>query len=215
MGLPSLSFSNMSLGSLGLVDEKRRPTKPYGLIQPALANIAPPAGLKLWFLDLGDLAGDEGWNLRGKNARTAVDTAPTHKWRVYKQMAILIEHPEEGLILYECGSGKGDGGRMLSLFSCQRLMCLTAEDYVKLWGAMSDLFCRVNPDKAQELPDAIAKTGHDISEVRHVILGHLHLDHAGGLVHFRGRNDVKFHVHEAELKVRLVALRDLNELNKL
>lgn len=39
----------------------------------------------------------------------------------------------------------------------------------------------INPDAAQELPAAIKKTGHDIKDVKHVIMGHLHLDHAGGL----------------------------------
>lgn len=36
-------------------------------------------------------------------------------------------------------------------------------------------------------------------DVKAVIMGHLHLDHAGGLEHFKG-TDVPIYVHEKELK---------------
>ena len=36
-----------------------------------------------------------------------------------------------------------------------------------------------------ELSAQIKKTGHDIKDVKAVIIGHLHLDHAGGLDPFR------------------------------
>ncbi|KAG9499511.1 hypothetical protein J7337_007967 [Fusarium musae] len=74
-------------------------------------------------------------------------------------ISVLIEHPQDGLILYETGAGK---------------------DY-------------------PELDAAIKKTGHDIKDVKSVIIGHLHLDHAGGLEYFRG-TDVPIYVHEIELK---------------
>jgi hypothetical protein len=34
---------------------------------------------------------------------------PKHTWKKNIMYSVLIEHPEEGLILYEVGSGKGDG----------------------------------------------------------------------------------------------------------
>jgi glyoxylase-like metal-dependent hydrolase (beta-lactamase superfamily II) len=36
-----------------------------------------------------------------------------------------------------------------------------------------------------DLSAQIKKAGHDIKDIKAVILGHLHLDHAGGLEHFR------------------------------
>lgn len=36
-----------------------------------------------------------------------------------------------------------------------------------------------------QLSAQIKKTGHDIKDVKAVIIGHLHLDHAGGLDPFR------------------------------
>lgn len=50
-----------------------------------------------------------------------------------------------------------------------------------------------------DLDKAIAKTGHSIKDIKAVVMGHLHLDHGGGLEHFYG-TDVPIYVHELELK---------------
>ena len=94
-------------------------------------------------------------------------------------ISILIEHPTEGLLLFETGSGK---------------------DYPDVWGPpLNDIFARVDYTEDQELDAAIAKTGHNIKDIKGVIMGHLHLDHAGGLENFKG-TDVPIYVHEKELK---------------
>ncbi len=68
------------------------------------------------------------------------------------------------------------------------------------WGApLTDVFPRVGYSEAQKLPAAIAATGNDIKDVKAVVIGHLHLDHAGGLEHFVG-TDVPIYVHELEFK---------------
>jgi len=91
----------------------------------------------------------------------------------------LIEHPTEGLILFETGGGK---------------------NYPEVWGApINDIFAQVDYHEGQELEAQIAKTGHNIKDVKAVIMGHLHLDHAGGLEHFRNTG-VPIYVHELELK---------------
>lgn len=91
----------------------------------------------------------------------------------------LIEHPTEGLILFETGAGK---------------------EYPEVWGpALNDVFARINYTPDQELDAQIAKTGHNIKDVKAVIMGHLHIDHAGGLEHFVG-TDIPIYVHESELK---------------
>lgn len=91
----------------------------------------------------------------------------------------LIEHPDEGLLLFETGAGK---------------------DYPELWGPpLNDIFARVDYSPDQELDVAIAKTGHSIKDIKAVIMGHLHLDHAGGLHHFKD-SEVPIYVHEEELK---------------
>ncbi|KAI5474586.1 Metallo-hydrolase/oxidoreductase [Pseudohyphozyma bogoriensis] len=160
------------------IDAACRPAQPTSVIHPALANVA--------LLDLGTLEADDTHFLRGANMSTVSNPNPTNTRRRLAMYSVLIEHPVEGLILWETGAGPGTGGE---------------DDYCNKWGKeVCDIFARVEPDSAQELPTAIAKTGHDIKDVKHVIMGHLHIDHAGGLVHFKGRTDVTIWVHEIELK---------------
>lgn len=64
---------------------------------------------------------------------------------------------------------------------------------------MTDVFPRTVYSDNQKLPAAIKATGNDIKDVKAVIIGHLHLDHAGGLEHFMG-TDVPIYVHEEEFK---------------
>lgn len=130
-------------------------------------------------LNLGYLECDEGFFLRAGNTSTLSNPNPTNKRRRLAMLAFLIAHPTEGLILYETGGGN---------------------DYPALVGApVQDVFSRVDYDASMDLDAAITKTGNRIEDVKMVIIGHLHLDHAGGLEYFKGKN-VPVHVHELELK---------------
>ena len=120
-----------------------------------------------------------GWVARGGSTSLRSAPNPENQRRELAMISVLIDHPIEGLILFETGSGK---------------------DYPDVWGApLNDIFARVAYEPEHELPAAIAKTGNDIKDVNAVIIGHLHLDHAGGLENFRG-TDVPVYVHEIELK---------------
>jgi len=155
-----------------------------------------PEGTKLWFLHLGNLDCDEGFVTRAGGTSTASNPNPESKRRKLVVMAALIEMPnQDGLILFETGCG---------------------ENMDDTWGdVLQDVFAP-NPRPISSdltLPAQIAKTGHDISEVKHVIMGHLHLDHAGGLdTYFKDREDVTVHVHEEELKHAYWAIATKNDL---
>jgi len=141
--------------------------------------IKAPEGTKLWLLHCGNLEADEGFLKRAGTVSTISNPKPEAKRRKLVIISILIEHPTEGLILYETGGGK---------------------DYPEVWGPpLNDVFARVDYEPEHELEAQIKKTGHDIKDIRAVIMGHLHLDHAGGLEHFVG-TQVPIYVHEAELK---------------
>ena len=128
---------------------------------------------------MGDLEVDHGWFIRAANASSLSNPNPTNQRRRLVMLAYLIEHPTEGLILYETGAG---------------------EDYPEIVGPpVQDVFSRVDYDKSMNLDAQIALTGHKIEDVKMVIIGHLHLDHSGGLEHFKGKN-VPVYVHELELK---------------
>ncbi|KAL5339966.1 beta-lactamase-like protein [Aspergillus crustosus] len=124
-----------------------------------------PPGTKMHILNLGTMNVDEGWLLNGANGSTANNPSPISKRRDLMFIAGLIDHPELGLILFETGG---------------------AEDVDRQWGEIStDLIPRTTYEPRHHLPAAIKSTGYDISDVKAVIVGHLYLDHAGGLEHFR------------------------------
>ncbi|OGE51032.1 hypothetical protein PENARI_c015G04589 [Penicillium arizonense] len=133
----------------------------------------------MYILDLGTLELDESWVLRGGNTSSLSNKNPENNRRELIVLSALIDYPGVGLILYETGC---------------------AEDLEVNWGApLTDIFPRTGYAEAQKLPAAIKATGNDIKDVKAVIMGHLHLDHAGGLEHFMD-TDVPIYVHEEEFK---------------
>ncbi|KAK7731418.1 hypothetical protein SLS57_001357 [Botryosphaeria dothidea] len=153
--------------------------------------IQAPEGTKLWLLHLGNMEADEGWFKRGGGTTLASNPKNIAKRRELVVISALIEHPTEGLVLFETGSG---------------------ENYPQSWGApLNDIFAQSNYHPEQELEAQIAKTGHKISDVKAVIMGHLHLDHAGGLDYFRG-TDVPIYVHEKELKHAFYSVASKSDL---
>ncbi|PYH85360.1 metallo-beta-lactamase superfamily protein [Aspergillus uvarum CBS 121591] len=155
------------------------PMQMQQLAAAALPAYTCPPGTQMHILNLGTMNVDEGWLLTGANGSSASNPNPPNKRRDLMLIAGLIEHPEMGLILFETGS---------------------AEDVDRQWGPQAtDLFPRTHYEPQHHLPAAIRATGHDIRDVKAVIMGHLHLDHAGGLEHFRSTG-VPIYVHEEEFK---------------
>lgn len=64
---------------------------------------------------------------------------------------------------------------------------------------MVDVFPRTVYNPEHRLPAAIKATGNEIKDVKAVVIGHLHIDHAGGLEHFMN-SGVPIYVHEEEFK---------------
>ncbi|KAK4949496.1 hypothetical protein LTR10_012114 [Elasticomyces elasticus] len=138
-----------------------------------------PPGTKMHILNLGGMQCDDGFLLQGSNAGSAIERNPTNKFRELICIAGLIDHPDLGLTLFETGC---------------------AEDVSVAWPApFSDAFPRTEYTEKMKLPNAIKAAGYDIKDVKAIVMGHLHLDHAGGLEHFMG-TDVPIYVHEEEFK---------------
>ncbi|RMZ02373.1 hypothetical protein D0864_03208 [Hortaea werneckii] len=130
-------------------------------------------------LNLGTLQVDEGWLLQGAGTGSKSSPNPPNQHRDLVLAAGLIDNPDLGLILFETGC---------------------AEDVDISWGApFTDLFPRTVYTEDMKLPNAIKAAGYDIKDVKVVVMGHLHLDHAGGLEHFIG-TEVPIYVHEEEFK---------------
>lgn len=72
--------------------------------------------------------------------------------------------------------------------------------FAQNWGPpLTDVFPRTTYRDEHKLPAAIKAAGYDIKDIKVVIMGHLHLDHAGGLEHFVDTG-VPIYVHEEEFK---------------
>lgn len=152
-----------------------------GAVFGHISNVCPE-GTKFHVLEVGWLEADEGFVLRGGNTsvKSKEGESFVNKRRQLPMYCILIEHPHEGLILWETGCGK---------------------DYPEIWGpVVSDIFSRVRYEPQHELRAAIEATGNKIEDVKKIIIGHLHLDHAGGLDEFMDRKDVEIWVHDLELR---------------
>jgi len=58
----------------------------------------------------------------------------------------------------------------------------------------------VRYEPQHELKAAVEATGNKLEDIHKIIIGHLHLDHAGGLDQFLDRKDVEIWVHDKELR---------------
>ncbi|THV53751.1 hypothetical protein BGAL_0043g00370 [Botrytis galanthina] len=152
-----------------------------GAVPAHVSNVCPP-GTRAYLLELGWLECDEGFVTRGGNTslKSTEGEKFVNKRRELPVYAILIDHPFEGVILWETGCGV---------------------DYPEVWGPqVVDIFARIKYEPRHELKAAIEATGHKLEDVKKIILGHLHLDHAGGLDQFLERKDVEIWVHDKELR---------------
>ncbi|KAF2118440.1 beta-lactamase-like protein [Lophiotrema nucula] len=151
-----------------------------------------PEGTKMWVLHLGNLECDEGFFIRNGGVSSLSDRNPVSPRRKLIMLSYLIEHPTEGLIIFETGAGA---------------------DYPEVVGPqVHDVFARVDDyTHDMDLDAQIAKTGHNIKDVKMVVIGHLHLDHAGGLDYFRNTG-VPVYVHELELKYAFYAVATKSDI---
>ncbi|KAL3451982.1 beta-lactamase-like protein [Aspergillus insuetus] len=162
---------------------RRLPSKSQlerGAVPNAVSNVCPE-GTKFHVLEVGWLECDEAFVVRGSNSslKSTENKSFVNKRRELPMYCILIEHPYEGLILWETGCGK---------------------DYPEIWGpVVSDIFARIKYEPQHELRAAVEATGNRIEDIKKIIIGHLHLDHAGGLDEFHDNKDLEIWVHEREL----------------
>ncbi|KAI3486693.1 hypothetical protein L1887_49743 [Cichorium endivia] len=95
-----------------------------GVVLPAVLNKAP-AGTKAHVICLGYLQADAGWFKRGGNTSLMSNPSGPEKpeRRDLIMYSVLIEHPTEGLILWETGCGKDYPGTSSISSSSLRLHC--------------------------------------------------------------------------------------------
>lgn len=152
-----------------------------GAVPGHVSNVCPE-GTRIHLLEVGWLECDAGYLVRGGNTSLGSTAGKSfvNERRELPMYCVLIDHPHEGLILWETGSG---------------------DEYTRHCGPInSDIFPRIRYEPEHRLEAAIAATGHKIEDVKKIIIGHLHVDHAGGLDQFFHRADVEIWVHDRELR---------------
>ena len=135
--------------------------------------------MKLYPLDLGSIEYDEGFPLAGAGVSTLSAPDPAAARRKVAIIGALIDHPAIGPVLFDTGA---------------------APNAKEIWPPqVFELFAITEYAEQHRLHNAVAEAGYSLDDVRAVVLSHLHLDHAGGLEFFRGR-DVPIYVHGDELR---------------
>ena len=136
--------------------------------------------MKLRLLDLGRLEYDEGFPIAGGGGvSTASQPSPPVTRRTVALIASLIEHPKVGPVLFDTGAPPG---------------------YRELWPPIvQELFAITRYEPEQHLDAALEAAGYGLDDIKAIVLSHLHLDHAGGLEFFRGR-DIPIYVQGDELR---------------
>jgi glyoxylase-like metal-dependent hydrolase (beta-lactamase superfamily II) len=141
--------------------------------------------MKLRLLDFGSLRADLGWVMEAAGVSTHSNESPETLRRDFQMLGALIEHPKHGVILYESGP---------------------APNWKELWPEpVQEVFGIVRYEEENRLDKLLEKAGYTINDVSAIILGHMHLDHAGGLEFFRGM-DVPVYAHEEEIKYAFYAI---------
>jgi glyoxylase-like metal-dependent hydrolase (beta-lactamase superfamily II) len=141
--------------------------------------------MKLRLMDFGDLTADEGWVMEAAGVSTMSNLTPETLRRNFQMIGAMIEHPKYGLILYEIGP---------------------APNWAELWPEpVKEVFSISRYNDENRLDNILKKAGYSLNDVKAVILGHMHLDHAGGLEFFRGLN-VPVYAHEEEIKYSFYAV---------
>jgi glyoxylase-like metal-dependent hydrolase (beta-lactamase superfamily II) len=113
--------------------------------------------VRLWLLNTGYCTANE---------RTLLRHAPRREVKVYA-LAALLEHPREGLILFDTGYT----ARLLEVFKT----------------FPSSIYGYLTPTTTREEWSAISqikRLGYTASDIRMVIISHLHADHIAGLHDF-------------------------------
>jgi glyoxylase-like metal-dependent hydrolase (beta-lactamase superfamily II) len=133
----------------------------------------------LHLLDLGRLEYDEGFPLAGGGVSTASEPSPPVARRTVAIIASLIHHPKVGPVLFDTGA---------------------PPNYSELWPPIvQELFHITRYEPEHHLDAALEAAGIGLDDIKAIVLSHLHLDHAGGLEFFRGR-DIPIYVQADELR---------------
>ena len=134
--------------------------------------------MEVHLLDRGRIHADLNFALDAEVAAVHSNQSPDLQYGEFAVWNLLIDHPE-ATVLWDTGAhpAAADGHWPTPLF---------------------EAFAHPTADE-RTLPTALGEVGYALRDIDTVVQSHLHLDHAGGLHNFAGR-DVPVYVHRRELE---------------
>lgn len=94
----------------------------------------------------------------------------------------LVEHPEKGHLLLDTGLHPSFSERKRGNF-----------------GPLLGRIVKTKVEKGQDIASQLRAMGLSVSNIRNIVLSHLHLDHPGGLSLFREQTGVRVYIDRSEL----------------
>lgn len=131
--------------------------------------------LKATILNLGYCNADANFFEQNVSVALTFDKNPQRQWTTTPFYAILIKHPTEGYILYDTGAAPS-----------------------KDWPGNLQAVCEIVNDGDYNIVDQLAKVNVKPQDIKHVILSHYHIDHAGALALFADHATIYVDRKEAE-----------------
>ncbi len=139
---------------------------------------------RLYVISLGFIENDIALNLLLHNQADSDDKYKKAEWHRVPSVCLLIMHPELGNILIDTGSHP------------QAMEGYWPEETMKKLPLIRT--------KEDMLDARLGELGLTVNDIDHIILTHLHLDHAGGLCYFSGTHaGQSVIVHAEEIKQAL------------
>ena len=153
---------------------------PHVLVDTPLVRRAPDRSMKIHAIQTGSVRIKRAQAVgQGRGIRRQLAIFTEHEWTDgLPTYAWAIEHPE-GLIVVDTGQGS-------------HLL-----DHAKLLHPYLRWEVAFRIEREQEIGPQLRALGVGPRDVRRVILTHLHVDHDGGLAHFK---DAEIHVARGEIK---------------
>ena len=134
-------------------------------------------GLKTYILHLGDGNLDSNYMVRDDTCASTEFPEEKHRWDRHPYVAVLIDHPECGWILYDTGPSR-----------------TPKEDWT------DSMLYRCIPELPEEtsMENQLKLAGVAPKDIKHVVMSHLHMDHFGNAKLFADTAD--FYVAKREME---------------
>lgn len=147
--------------------------------------------MKVYIINTGKLRNDINLSFAHAVMATRKNEHPETVWHDGPTYAVLIEHPTAGWILYDLGSPADANAR---------------------WPENVTNECYRVADDSMTMEAQLNKLGLKPSDIRHVIISHMHMDHIGNIDLFKDTAD--FYVSRAEAAYAFLKVHASNEASE-